>query len=404
MLNRRSFLAGLAPLAVSPAPAEQIAVRRPGRMKITGIRVVRIKPVREVGSLSPAWNPGAKMNFRIGGGSFIEVRTDQGLVGIGPSIDPTLVPGFEAKLVGKDPFDTEQHIAALRYDAAGGVHRGPANLDIALWDLIGKACGQPIYKLLGGAKEKVAAYASMAQVSTPAERADMAAKLLSEGWQAIKLRIHAATMKEDIQQVEAVRLRVGDRMEIMIDANQAQSPADWQPGPLWDFRRAVETARELQRLGCVWLEEPLPRYAFDRLAELNHLVEIPIAGGENCRWLHEFTWMLQQGVYDILQPETMGADGITGMRKIGITAQMLGRQVIPHCALADLGTIAALHLVASWPHPSWLELIHDPPVCSYENRFSVFKNPLRLDKEGQFTMPQGPGLGVEIDPNLIVQG
>src|SRR5215469_2404126 len=98
--------------------------------------------------------------------------------------------------------------------------------------------------------------------------------------------------------------KVGDRMEIMIDANQAQSPGDWQPGVLWSFQRAVETARELQRLRCVWLEEPLPRYSFDRLAELNRLVEIPIAGGENSRWLHEYLWMLQQGVYDIVQPET----------------------------------------------------------------------------------------------------
>jgi L-alanine-DL-glutamate epimerase-like enolase superfamily enzyme len=153
--------------------------------------------------------------------------------------------------------------------------------------------------------------------------------------------------------VEAVRAKVGDRMQIMIDANQAQSPEDWQPGVLWDFRRALDTAQELQRLNCVWLEEQLPRYAFDRLAELNRLVEIPIAGGENSRWLHEYLWMLQQGVYDILQPETMAAEGITGMRKIGTLAQAFGRQITPHCAVADLGTVAALHLLASFPSVDW---------------------------------------------------
>jgi L-alanine-DL-glutamate epimerase-like enolase superfamily enzyme len=141
---------------------------------------------------------------------------------------------------------------------------------------------------------------------------------------------------------------------------------------------------------------------FDRLAELNRLVEIPIAGGENSRWLHEYLWMLQQGVYDILQPETMAAEGITGMRKIGTLAQAFGRQITPHCAVADLGTVAALHLVASFPSADWLEVIHDPPVCSYEDRFSIFVNPPRADAAGHIAVPKGPGLGVEINPDLIL--
>jgi D-galactarolactone cycloisomerase len=399
-MKRRNFLAGAVPLAMAPVIPAQ-AAKKAARMKITGLRIVRLKLVREIGSFEPAWNPGGKATFRRGGGSFTEIQTDQGLTGIGPSIDPTLLPSFEAKLKGKDPFDTEQLMASMRYDAAGGVMRGPANLDIALWDLRGKACGQPIYKLLGGGADTITPYASVAKVSTPAERASMAAELMVAGWKGIKLRIHAATMREDLQQVEAVRAKVGDRMQIMIDANQAQSPADWQPGVLWDFRRAVETARELQRLNCVWLEEPLPRYAFDRLAELNRLVEIPIAGGENSRWLHEYFWMLQQQVYDILQPETMAAEGISGMHKIGVLAHAFGRKIVPHCALADLGTVAAMHLVASWPDPEWLEIIHDPPVCNYEDRFSVFVNPPKVDGQGRMAMPQGPGLGVEINPELI---
>ena len=112
--------------------------------------------------------------------------------------------------------------------------------------------------------------------------------------------------------------------------------------------------------------------------------------------------MLQQGVYDIVQPEVMMSDGITGLRKIGALAQAYGRQIVPHCALADLGTIAALHLVASWPRSDWLELIHDPPICDYRNRFSIFRDPPAVDKQGQISAPQIPGLGVEINPDLIV--
>lgn len=403
-MKRRSFLTGTAPMVAAVSATAQTAGRpAANRIKITSLRVRRLKVIRETGALNPAWNPGATVSFRVGGGSFIEIHTDQGLVGIGPAIDPALIPAFEAKLVGRDPFATEDLMALLRYDAAGGVLRGPANIDIALWDLIGKACNQPVYRLLNGGREHVTPYASMVQVSTPEERARMAVDLASQGWQAIKLRLHGETLRDDIRIVEAVRKQVGDRMQIMIDANQAQSPQDWQPGVLWDLRRAVETARELQKLNCAWLEEPLPRYAFDRLAELNRAVEIPIAGGENSRWLHEYVWMLQQGVYDILQPETMAAEGITGMRKIGHIAQGFQRQITPHCALSDLGTIAALHLVASFPQSDLLELIHDPPVCSFKDRFSVFTKPPVLDSQGRMMLPQGPGLGVEINPDWVVK-
>jgi L-alanine-DL-glutamate epimerase-like enolase superfamily enzyme len=375
--------------------------RRPQRIKITSVRVRRLKLIKELGSLPVAWKPGETLSFSEGGGSFLEVRTDQGLVGIGPGISPQMAARVEARLVGKDPFDTEQHIDQLRYDGMGGMYSGSANVDIALWDLVGKACGQPIYKLLGGGKDRVTAYASMAKVSTPDERANMAADLAFEGWTAIKLRLHNATMREDIQIVEAVRVKLGDHIQIMVDANQAQAPTDWQPGVLWDVRRALDTARELERLQCAWLEEPLPRSAFDQLAELNRKVEIPIAGGENNRFLYEYLWMLQQGVFDILQPETMVSDGITGLHKISVLTQAYGRQFVPHCALADIGTIAALHLVASSAHSSLLELIHDPPICDYRKRFSIFREPPAVDKKGQIAVPSGPGLGVEINLDLI---
>jgi len=359
--------------------------------------------LKDVGSLEPAWNPGGRMSFQVGGGSIVEVHTDQGLVGIGPGFDAQLLPAIKAQLVGKDPFDTEQHTARLRYYAAGLPYRGSASVDIALWDLIGKAAGQPLYKLWGGAKDKVPAYASMVQLSTPEERARMAAELAGEGWRAIKLRLHHPAMKEDIRTVEAVRKAVGERMDIMTDANQAQSTGNWQPGVLWDFERAVATARELQRLGCYWLEEPLPRYAFDRIAELNRLVEIPIAGGENNRGLHEFLWMLRDGVYDIVQPEVMVLEGIGTMRKIGALAEAFGRRIVPHHGGGHLGTIAHLHLIASWPHAPYWELLHDPPVGDYRHRFAILQDPPLVDREGYAHLPQRPGLGVEINRDLIAK-
>jgi L-alanine-DL-glutamate epimerase-like enolase superfamily enzyme len=122
---------------------------------------------------------------------------------------------------------------------------------------------------------RVPAYASMIQLSTPEERARMAVAIKSQAWKAIKLRAHYQTLKEDVRLVEAVRKAVGDGMDIMVDANQAQSSGAWQPGVMWDFRRALETARELERLNCLWLEEPRLRYAFDELAGLNRLAPSP---------------------------------------------------------------------------------------------------------------------------------
>ncbi len=224
--------------------------------------------------------------------------------------------------------------------------------------------------------------------------------MMEEGWKAIKIRIHHATMQEDIRTVEAVRNAVGDSMDIMVDANQAQSSGDWQPGIQWDFQRAVETARELQRLNCFWLEEPLPRFYFHQLAELNQRVEIPIAGGENNYNLHEFVQMLQDDVYDILRPESMVMSGLSDLRKIGVLAEAFGKRIVPHHGGGDLGVIAHLHLVASWSHAPYLELLHEPPIGDYRHRFKIMANP-PIVENGFIPVPQGPGLGVEINPDLI---
>ena len=369
----------------------------PARLRVTDVRLVSLKTAREVGVLEPAWDPGGRMRFRVGGGKYLEVHTDQGLVGIGPAIDAKLLPAVKNELVSKDPFEIEEHAARLRYYAS----RGCASIDIALWDLIGKACGQPLYKLWGGGKEKVPVYASTIQLSTPESTPRLAADLMEQGWKALKLRLHHATFEEDIRTVEAVRAAVGDRMDIMADANQAQSAGTWQPGVRWDLPRAVQTACALQRLRCDWLEEPLPRYAFDLLAELNRLVELPIAGGENNCGLHEFQWMLERSVYDILQPDSLVTGGITEMRKIGHLAEAFGKRVVPHHGGGGIGTIAHLHLVASWPHAPYLELLHEPPIGSYQHRFAIFQDPPSVDTAGCIQLPAGPGLGVEINRELV---
>ncbi len=400
-MQRRDFLKS-APLAIlmPQLPSLMPQLRSAVRLKITGIRIVNLKVVRETGKMEAAWDPGTVTTERIGGGSVIEIQTDQGLSGIGPGMDPAWLEAGKSQLIGKDPFSVEQLAGPLRY-CIGGSPRTVSALEIALWDLIGKATGQPLYKIWGAAKDRVPAYASMIQLSTPEERVRMAVQLKSQGWKAIKLRAHYPTLKQDVQLVEAVRKAVGDDMEIMVDANQAQSSGTWQPGVMWDFLRALETARELERLNCLWLEEPRLRYSFDELAELSRRVGIPIAGGENNRGVHEYRWILEQNVYSIVQPDIMVADGVTGFREIAALTQAHHKRLIPHHGGGNLGTIAQLHAIASWPNSPWIEILHDPPVAAYTNGFAVMENPPLVDKEGYLNLPQGPGLGVEINKDLI---
>ncbi len=388
---RRDFLKTV------PAVAMASALQAAPRLKVTDIRLVPLKVLRETGKMEAAWNPGVSTMRRVGGGAYLEIHTDQGLIGIGPDMAAGAIEGTKAQLVGKDPFDIERLAGPLRYYVGG---RAVSSIEIALWDLVGKATQQPLYKLWGAQKDRVPAYASMIQLSTPDERTRMALQLKSEGWRAIKLRLHYQTMREDINLVAAVRKAVGDDMEIMTDANQAQSSTGWQPGVVWDFRRALETARELEKLNVYWLEEPLRRYEFDALAELNRLVEIPIAGGENNIGVHEYRTMLEKGVFDILQPDIMVADGVTGFREIASLGAAYNKRVIPHHGGGNLGTIAQLHCIASWPNAPWIEILHDPPIAAYTHGFAMMENAPLVDKEGYLNLPQAPGLGVTINKEM----
>jgi D-galactarolactone cycloisomerase len=371
------------------------------RPRITDIRLLRLRKLQEIGTLEPSWDLGGRMTITVGGGTVIEIHTSEGLIGIGPGCAPDLLPVLRRILIGADPFDIEQHAKALRYHAFGLPYAGATGADIALWDLIGKFTNQPLYKLWGGGKEKVAAYASTITLGTPEERADFATRVAADGWQAVKLRLHHPTFVEDIRTVELVRDAVGDRMKIMVDGNQAQSAGNWQPGVLWDFRRALETARALDQLGCYWLEEPLPRFAYADLARINNAVAMPIAGGENNRHLHDFHQMLEANVYDILQPESMVLVGITELRKVQALAEAYGKLVMPHHGGRGLGTIAHLHLVASWSNAPYLEMFHEPPIADYKYGFSIFQEPPVVDQEGYITMPQAPGLGYELNYDLV---
>ena len=390
-LQRRDFLKTLPALAAVPR-------LRGARIRITDVRIVPLRTIKDLGSY-PDWL-GNPRSIRIGGGAIVEVRSDQGITGIGPDMAPALLPAVKSLLTGADPFDVDLHAERLYGIQAGTGYRGSAGVEIALWDLIGKAANQPLYKLWGGGRDRVAPYSSMLRLSTPEERADIAVKLKAQGWKAIKYRSSFPTMKEDVRLVEMARKAVGDDFGIMCDGNKATLNYASEKGVPWDFTRAVETAKEYQRMKVYWLEEPLPRYDFDGLAELNRLIEMKLAGGEGNRGIHEFRTLLEKGCFDIVQPEVM-LEGPTHLRKIAVIAESMNKLCIPHVGDSRLGTICDLHLVASWPNAPYLEIFNDVPIGNYEYPFQIFENPPTLDKDGYFNLPQGPGLGMTIKKEFL---
>jgi D-galactarolactone cycloisomerase len=390
-LQRRDFLKTLPALAAVPR-------LRGARIRITDVRIVPLRTIKDLGSY-PDWL-GNPRQIRIGGGAFVEVHSDQGITGIGPDMDAKLLPAVKTLLTGADPFDVDLHSARLYGIQAGTGYRGTAGVEIAVWDLIGKAANQPLYKLWGGGRDRVAPYASMLRLSTPEERTDIAVKLKAQGWKAIKYRSSFPTMKEDVRLVEMARKAVGEDFGIMCDGNKATLNYASEKGVPWDFTRAVETAKEYQRMKVYWLEEPLPRYDFDGLAELNRLIEMKLAGGEGNRGIHEFRSLLEKGCFDIVQPEVM-LEGPTHLRKIAVIAESMNKLCIPHVGDSRLGTICDLHLVASWSNAPYLEIFNDVPIGNYEYPFQIFENPPTLDKDGYFDVPQGPGLGMTIKKEFL---
>ncbi|MEQ8955234.1 MAG: mandelate racemase/muconate lactonizing enzyme family protein [Gammaproteobacteria bacterium] len=400
-MKRRKFISRFAAAAV-PIVFPGFGLAQGDRPRITDIQVHRLRTLGETGMMESAWAPGRATMRRIGGGTVTEIFTDQGITGIAPGLSAAGINRMRQMLLGQDPFDNEALGHQMRYtNGAANNWRDVACIEIALWDIVGKVVNQPLYKLWGAHKDKVPAYASMIQLSTPEERAEQAIRMQEEGWQGMKLRLHHLEMKDDIRTVQLAREAVGDGFAIMTDANQAQSSGIWQPGIQWDFKRALDTARALNEFDVYWLEEPLRRYDYEGLAELNRATDITLAGGENNQGVQEFVDIIERKVYDILQPEILVTEGVQGLRAVAALGLAHHKLVIPHHGGGQLGTIAQLHMIGTWPHCPWIEIMNDPPISPYTNGFAIFENAPVVDSEGFMAMPQGPGLGVEIRRDLI---
>ena len=364
-------------------------------MRITEIRTRQVDiPLPQ--AFHPAWAPGrTETAVRV---AYVRIDTDAGIVGVAGhefyGAEEQCVERVASYLVGEDPLQIEKHAGTLRYLWP---YFGTAVwfVEIALWDVLGKAAGLPLYKLLGNVRDAVPAYASTGQNRTPGQRADDARRLRDEGFRAIKLRIHNDALADDLAQVAAVRAAVGDTMAIMVDANQADMHEAPFPGPHWSYHRAVRTADALADYAVEWLEEPLPRHDYAGLRRLRERSPIPISGGEVNQGFVEWQRLLQDGCYDILQPDVTLCEGFLRTRALAAAAHASAIQVVPHTWGDPLGMVANLHLAASIPNTSYFEFPHDPPAFPANVYQHTLKQPLQVD-DGMIQVPQEPGLGVDL--------
>jgi L-alanine-DL-glutamate epimerase-like enolase superfamily enzyme len=364
-------------------------------MRITRVRTRQVD-VPLPAPFYPAWAPGRiETSIRL---VYLRIDTDAGVFGIAGreffGAEEQCVQRVATLLIGEDPLRIEKHAGTLRYLWP---YFGTAVwfIEIALWDILGKVAGLPIYRLLGNAHDALPAYASTGQNRTPAERAEDVRRLQDQGFGAVKLRIHSGSMAEDLKQVAAVREAVGDAMVIMVDANQTDVHDSPLPGPRWDYRRALETATALAEFNVHWLEEPLPRHDYEHLRELRTASPISIAGGEVNQGFPELQRLLLDRCYDILQPDVTLCEGFLRLRGLATMAHAAQVLVNPHSWGDPLGMVANLHLAAAIPNTSYFEFPHDPPAFPTSAYQSTLKQPVEV-KNGMIQVPQGPGLGVEL--------
>ncbi|HBY58331.1 MAG TPA: hypothetical protein DEH78_00810 [Solibacterales bacterium] len=400
-MTRRRFplpLAAAALLPAVPAPGKGAAP-----LRITGIRTTEVRSVVTGKGLVLPWDPRmTPQDTR--DYVFVQIFTNQGLVGTTVDGDYQLPPGIgrevqsraEAYFIGKDPFAIEVHNREFFQKQKAPVRL--FFLEVALWDIIGKALGQPLYRLWGASTNRVRPYAATVHFSKTAEqRAEDALRFRELGFPAIKLRLHAMTEEADLALPRKVMDAVRGTMDVMVDANQAGKRAG-DPPPVWDAGRALRTARALEDMGLFWLEEPLHRFAYEDLARVRaSLKTMHLAGGEGNVGLADFATMLRKGAFSYLQPDPMIGGPVSVIRKIAAAAEAFGVPFGPHHGKSGVGMLVNLHMQCAAPNSGYLEYMYDPGFWNPEGFQVGFAAPWPVDRSGYVQAPEKPGLGAPWD-------
>ncbi len=359
------------------------------------VRITTIETRRYVLPLDPpfsaAWDPIPRQHVAA---TIVIVRTDEGIEGYGSGDDAPPVDLLERLLVGVDPFETELVHELCEAVTFHGTRAWTA--EIACWDLAGRASDQPLWKLLGGSRDQIRAYASSGEILPAAERVARVIELRDHGIRAVKLRLDPRDWRRTLETVSAVRGEVGSSVELMVDANQGwRMPGDRTPH--WDLATAIDCARELEQLGVYWLEEPLRSDDPAGYESLRKRTPLRIAAGETARSLTEARALVEKGGVDVVQPDAALVGGIGGCRQIAGFADEHGKMYSPHTWTNGFGLLANLHLALAVSTCPFIEVPFDPPSWSRERASWPLPAPLKITADGGIAPPCGPGLGAVPD-------
>ncbi len=368
-------------------------------MKIREIRAVGLYGATPEGGWSDELEPDECVH------TLVAVITDEGLAGLGSvftndGLVKSALAVLEPLYQNENALEPERVSEKLRQNMfwlgrGGSITHTISGIDIALWDLLGQATGQPIGRLLGGRyRDRVKPYASLL-MEDPNPLTHKLLQLKGQGFRAFKIgwgpfgrQSHA--LDEAI--IRAAREAVGAEVLLMVDAGG--SDAFWQQGYKW----ALRTAQMLADYDVAWFEEPLKPDALDDYARLRQMTSVPIAGGEVLTRRQSFQPWLQAGALDIVQPDVTKVGGISESRRIAWMAQDNGVRFIPHGWNTAVGLAADLQLASAFPDTDLVEYITGSPYVD-----EIVAGGWTLDADGMLPIPNSPGLGLTLDTDAVMK-
>ncbi len=361
-------------------------------MKITNVRTIRLK--RQFSRIQR--NACDARNQRLF--TFIVIETDAGISGLGEAsgnqklIEIIIERQYKAQVVGLDPCDIEGlwqklYASGAFWEIGGSAVCAISAIEVACWDIRGKAEKVPVSELLGGAKrDRVMAYASDLHWDEPQYMADLAKSFVDEGFRWVKTHI-GAEPERDLERLDAIRRAIGPDIGLMIDINTA-----------FDLRTALEQGLKQAAFSPFWLEEPIAPADYEGHAWLREQLPVPIAAGENLYTTYGFAPMFACHGCDYIMPDILRCGGIRQTCLICEAAEQAGITATPHNYSGGVGLAATLHLMAAFPQTRLLEY-DTSRTAIYEE---MFVEPL-LVKDGEVRVPTAPGLGVELTEEIIAR-
>ncbi len=352
----------------------------------------------------PSWIPG----FRQEENRFdlLRLRTSDGIEGWSavPAMAKeragwgTLLGSYVLGERADDIASVRQRIRELGYLG----HRAGGLIEPACWDIIGKARGKPVHEILGGTRGgRVKLYASTGEIKSGPERVDEVQQRVDEGFDCVKLRVHADTLEEDVAQLRAVREAFPD-LKLGVDANMGWRVAAIADCAKWDWQRAADFCKAAEELDFTWVEEPLPNDDFAGLARLRESTKVTIAGAElNNYGIPDFRHLVEKGCFGWYQPDAVMVGGISETWAIVQMVKASGAQFSPHTWTNGIGFAINLQIFAALDDDQkHLEYPLNPPGWMPAARDGLLTAPWLADR-GSLDIPTRPGLGFEIDPRQL---